>query len=120
VIQGLSSFLDEVLGLDPDQRRTVFRVAWVVLMSGHILWACGWLTALGFSGFAKADDLRDQRKYLQRIEIRLLEKSIFEVKVLQCNAASKQLYAQQLAGLLTDYQNLTGKLYPLPSCEELR
>lgn len=39
-----------------DQRRFVTRLLFRGIFLVHIAWACGWLTSLGFTGFARAEE----------------------------------------------------------------
>jgi hypothetical protein len=47
----------------------------------HIMWACGWLTTLGFSGFAQASEVRDAKRELvakiERVDQRM---TLFEAE----------------------------------------
>jgi hypothetical protein len=48
------------LGLNRNQQQTVLRTLWVIAVSGHIAWICGFLTPLGLAApFARADAVED-------------------------------------------------------------
>lgn len=119
MLSGVGAFLDEVLGLTAQQRTVVFRAAWVSTLTVHILWACGWFTAFGLSGFARADELREHAQFLSRIEIQLLEKAMFDTRVTQCRATQKQVYAERLQEMLTRHREAAGVGYQLPSCADV-
>lgn len=73
-------------------------------------------------GFAYSTDMTVTNDNIKKIEQRLLEKELFENRMNQCRADSdraKTFYRQKLQDLLTEYRELTGRGYDLPSCDEL-
>ncbi len=50
--------LEKGIGFKRSAWPILIRVAWVAFVTGHVLWVCGFLTALGLaSPFAKASDV---------------------------------------------------------------
>lgn len=69
-----------------------------------------------FSGFAYASALQD-------IKVDLLEERVFDNRMRQCTAATpegRQFYGEKTSGLMRKYRELTGYIYPLPSCREIQ
>jgi hypothetical protein len=128
----MSEFVELVLkslGLTQPQLQFLTRAAWVIFVSFHILWVCGWLTALGLMApFASAQDLVKQNTVLQQLASQLLDDQlhkldydIFQLRVQQCHAPAdkKDQYAVRLQELINGYAKLT-KQYPrVPPCDEL-
>jgi len=53
------------LGLKQHHWKILIRVGWVLLVSGHIAWVCGWFAVVGLSTpFAKASDMQAVQKML--------------------------------------------------------
>jgi hypothetical protein len=75
-----------------------------------------------FSGFASTQDVQQISQRVDRIDQRLLESNILDLRIRQCAASTteaRQLYASRLQPLLIEYISLTGKNYPLPACSDL-
>lgn len=54
------------LGLKPHHWKVLIRVGWVVFVSFHIAWVCGWLVTFGLlSPFARAADVSEIQKTLR-------------------------------------------------------
>lgn len=50
-------------GLNKKQRQLLLRVLWVLAVSGHIAWVCGFLAFVGLSSpFARAADVEDLKR----------------------------------------------------------
>jgi hypothetical protein len=58
VMQRAFGLLAEGFGLTRDQQQLILRVLWVIAVSGHIAWVCGFLAFAGLqSPFARASEL---------------------------------------------------------------
>lgn len=61
--------LSEGFGLTKKQRQLVIRVAWVVAVSGHVLWICGFMGWAGLNPpFARAEDVRKNEEKIEAIQ----------------------------------------------------
>lgn len=81
-----------------------------------------WVSEHLFSGFATKNDVQQISSRVDRMDQRLLESSILDLRIRQCAATTpeaKQLYAARIQPLLIEYLQLTGKTYPLPACSDL-
>lgn len=86
----------------------------------HVAWACSWLP--GIPGFAMAADAHEIKQAVDELRQNLLEKAIFDTRILQCTAMEEgngRVYAEKLRGFLVEYKETTGHDYPLPACDEL-
>ena len=125
----LLEFLIKNAGITRQQLQLLIRAAWVVFVSFHILWVCGWLSILGLATpFATAAEVEKQNATLQTVAAQLLDEQlhkldyeVFQLRVQQCHAPSdkREQYALRLQELINSYAKLT-KQYPrVPSCDEL-
>lgn len=76
----------------------------------------------GFAGFAQAGELQAVVKEVRAGRAQALDAQILDMRIRQCAASSseaKQLYWSKIAPLTIEYQNVTGKTYPLPACSDL-
>lgn len=122
--------LDKILqalsfDLSKEQVNGVMRVGWRVVIIVHILFACGWLTAFGLVGFARADEIsgiKGQVAQLQaqfqkdqaqeavnalEIQVKVLDQEIFAIqaKLAEQTRLGQQadaLYASRLVTLQSD------------------
>jgi len=82
---------------------------------GFMVWSFGYMPALG-SGFANADTV----KYMR---VSLVEDAIIERRIRYCEAPSgsavKRFFLKVVNQKVTEYLELTGTSYNLPTCEEL-
>lgn len=122
----------EILLMVTDERRQGVR-QWRLIVALcifgfmlHIVWACGWLSYFGIEGFAQAKELKGIQQKLDvaandagRIQARLLEKSIIDVRIQQCQATVKRFYSEQLRELTDEYYKTNNREYQLPTCAEL-
>lgn len=79
------------MGLKSNHLRVLIRVGWVLLVSGHIAWVCGWLVSVGLTGpFARASDMAQVQRTLAvsaRIQI---QQELREQKRLWCSVENEQ------------------------------
>jgi hypothetical protein len=98
----------------------------VLMLLVHVAWACGWLSRLGLGdGFAYASDVVKVRDDVSSVKVELLEQQIWDTRVRQCELVNKEgndsaasAYGQRVTQLLSKYQALTGRTYPVLSCRE--
>lgn len=136
--------LCEGMGLNKERRAFLMRALWVIFVSGHIAWICGFLTGLGLtSPFVRAGDLdtkyaeitakqvsADQRaarieSLLQKQLLRGKATEIREVLLQICVAktsSEKDRLISKKDDLQTEYAELSvsGARYIEPPCEQLR
>lgn len=122
--------LTEGFKLNLNQRGLLIRVGWVMLMSIHVAWICGFLTAFGLAPpFAAAADLQPITKRVESIES-LLRQSLMQSKARDvrdlvtklCDPKTldrDRLYAEK-DRLQIEYKALAGEYYAEPPCERLR
>jgi hypothetical protein len=111
----------------PSMRRWRFLVAICILAFAiHVVWACGLLQTFGIDGFAQNHDLKGIGVKLDaaasdsaRVQERLLEKSIIDVRIQQCNATSKRFYTDHLRELTDYYYNMNHRTFEMPDCQDL-
>lgn len=111
------SLLSEGFGLSPDQRRTIIRVLWVLFVTTHILWVCGFLALVGLpSPFAKASDV-ERIAQSADISARIsLAQEIRAYAAARCRAEDPEPYDRIIERLQIEYERLTGSRYSEPRC----
>lgn len=116
-----SRALEIGLGLKPEHQRVLIRTGWVLFVSGHVFWVCGFLAGFGLaSPFARAEDVEELKKasvISARIQIQ------GEIR------AQTKAYCQLPDGIAREYvlrriDDLRAELYeiakiraPEPNCE---
>lgn len=106
-------------------RVAVFIMSLGAVLAVHIGIACGAFTALGLPGFALASEVRDLEKSVTAMRVGNLDQAIVNTKARQCEAArqrndaARRFATERLADLKTEYQAITKREYPVPSCDEL-
>lgn len=106
-----------------EQRKGVTTVVWRSLLIFYLLWGTGMLVPIGLTGFAWAGDLREVDEKVSEIQSELLEQRIFETRVSQCTADSRetrQFYTRKLSELLSRYALSHKRSYRLPECVEIQ
>lgn len=72
--------IDYFIGDIPPEQRTIFmRFMFRGMFLFHIIWACGWLSAFGVYGFAKAGEVEDVKKDLTH-QIDAVEKKVDDLE----------------------------------------
>lgn len=136
--------LCEGMGLNKERRAFLLRALWVIIVSGHIAWVCGFLAGVGLaSPFVRAGDLdakyadisakqtaadvRSARieSLLQKQLLRGKATEIREVLLQICVAktsAEKDRLISKKDDLQNEYRELSGGagFYTEPPCELLR
>jgi hypothetical protein len=109
--------LSEGFGLSPDQRRMLLRILWVIFVTTHILWVCGFLAIFGLpSPFAKASDV-ERIAQSADISARIsLAQEIRTYAAARCKADDQEPYNRIIERLQIDYELITGARYAEPRC----
>lgn len=93
----------------------------------HIIIACGYATAMGFAGFAKAEDIAGVRQEMALVKTDLRNKRVQELSGLlldmkqkQCVAKgdAKRLYLVSYNNLRAEYYSIMGREFPDPPCAD--
>jgi hypothetical protein len=117
-MQGVLDLLSKLFPLE-DRKDFAALMLWVLVLLS-IAGAHGMMPF--HPGFALSTQTEDTNRKVIRIEIRMLEKEIFEGRQMQCQASterSKSFYRERLQDLLREYYAITNSSYTLPTCEEL-
>ena len=109
------------LGLKRAQVALLIRVGWVVLVSGHIAWVCGWLTFAGITTpFARASEL-DQLKRASNISARIALNDEIRIQVrILCTAedqGDRTTAYRLILKLNQELEDVTGEKQPEPRCQ---
>lgn len=91
-------------------------------LCAHIMLACGYATALGYAGFAKADELQTYIKGESSKRVRSLTREMLDAKQKQCLASgeAKRLYLDSYNDLRAEYFDLTRREFPDPPCRDFQ
>jgi hypothetical protein len=123
-------FIFRNMGLSRDQQVLITRAAWVLFVTFHILWVCGWLSILGLAPpFAVAADAAKQAADFKEITVQLkedrlerLEHDILTIKTSYCKATNedaKRQYAQRVQELIDRYYKIDHNNPRVPNCDEV-
>lgn len=84
----------------------------------HIAIACGFLTVV-HPGFALASDTQRLAQELVSYKQTQLEAAILDTRQKQCtqHGQVRALYTESLQRMLVEYERITGRPYPVPSCD---
>lgn len=118
-VSGVFSALSAGFQLNRRQQAMVLRVLWVLLVSAHIAWACGWLAALGLVGFARADDVTELKRTATATARVTLSKEIRDQSRIRCSATDQAIIdsiTRYIDSLQTEYERIAGQRYPEPEC----
>lgn len=122
-MDSLIGFVVSSLGLSKEQQKLIVRSGWVLIVSIHIMWVCGWLAFAGFaSPFARAEDVQTVRQVLKEDHIERLDAQILALREKQCEAATpeaKKTYGERLHELIQKYLQVSGNPPRVPACDEL-
>ena len=122
-------FILRNLGLTREQQVLITRAAWVVFVTFHILWVCGWLGFLGLAPpfaaaaeYAKAAEIKEIAQQLKLDRLERLEHEILTVKTSYCkadNQEAKRQYAQRVQELIDRYYAIEHNNPRVPNCDEV-
>lgn len=89
-------------------------------LTAHIVLACGYAATLGYSGFARAEDLTTLQRDLAKQRVRSLQQQMLDAKQKQCMASgeAKRLYLVSYNELRAEYFELTRREFPDPPCSD--
>lgn len=122
-VTGAFSALVAGFGLNPRQQSLVIRIAWVVAVSTHIAWACGLLTFIGLSGFAKADDVQKLQQTLAASARVTLSQEIRAQARVRCTTTDQAVVdslTRYIDNLQSEYERVAGQRFPEPPCEQVK
>lgn len=97
----------------------------------QLCWICLLVTVMGaglgstyaIRAFASTESVKAVKQQVTRMEVRLLEREIFDRMSQMCSAIKAQqparVYRERLQEALRAYQELTGNPFILPRCDEL-
>lgn len=105
----------------------LWRLRMAIVSCSAFLGLCA-ITALafgvvpGFDGFARKADLSTISNEMNRNHAENIETALLDLRIKHCKAAtdeSKQLYWSKISHLLVRYQELTTRVYAIPSCTDI-
>lgn len=108
------------MGLKPQQIKLLIRVGWVLGVSFHMAWVCGWLVAFGLaSPFARAGDVEQLQK-AARVSARLNLQTELRIQIrVWCTHGDdevKRAAYGNIQRLRIDLEDIAGVKEPEPSC----
>lgn len=113
--------LEEGMGLKREHQRMLIRVGWVLIVSGHIAWVCGFLASIGLlAPFARAGDVE---KLLRASEVnaRISMQSELRVQIRAwCVATDDEIRAlalRRIDELRSDLLEIANMRTPEPRCD---
>lgn len=95
----------------------------------HIVLACGYAGALGYAGFAKAEDIAGVRQEMAAVKLDLRNKRgqeltglLLDMKQKQCMATgeAKRLYLKSYNDLRAEFFTVNGREFPDPPCSDFQ
>jgi len=122
-VTGAFSALSAGFGLDRKRQALVLRILWVLAVSGHIAWACGWLSMVGLGGFAKADDMSRLQQTVDasaRVTISQEIRAQSRVRCASADQAVRDSLTRYIDSLQISYERVAGQRYPELPCELTR
>lgn len=109
--------------LNKSQMRLVFRIGWVLLVTFHILWICGWLAFMGLEApYAHASDMAALQRSVQVTEKITLSQEIRSEMVVRCRTKdqdAKDSISRYIESLQNEYWALTHERYPEVPCANI-
>lgn len=97
-------------------------------MSIVVLWLVGvTINAFGLfpswsQGFALQTDVKQVVTEIRQNRAQTIDNQLLDLRIKHCQAKddmARQLYWSKIAPLMQEYQQLTGRPYPLPACADL-
>jgi hypothetical protein len=122
-VTGAFSALSAGFGLDRRQQALVLRILWVLTVSIHIAWACGWLSAIGLIGFARASEVSQIQQTVNasaRVTLSQEIRAQARVRCVSVDQAVRDSLTRYIDSLQGEYERLAGQRYPEPTCETER
>lgn len=104
------------LGIPVKIQAVLIRAAWVVVVTGHIAWACGWLVFLGLPApWARADALdalRHTQEVTAQITIANELRTMIRTRCKTTDPGTREGLDRYIESLQVEYQSLTRQRYP--------
>jgi hypothetical protein len=122
-VTGAFSALSAGFGLDRRQQALVLRILWVLVVSIHIAWACGWLAAIGLVGFARATDVSQIQQTVNasaRVTLSQEIRSQARIRCISADQSVRDSLTRYIDSLQAEYERVAGQRYPEPLCEDRR
>lgn len=119
-VTGAFSALSAGFGLNRRQQTLVLRVLWVLTVSLHIAWACGWLTAIGLVGFARANEVSQIQQTVNASARVTLSQEIRAQIRTRCSTTDQAIIdslTRYIDSLQTEYERIAGGRYPELPCK---
>lgn len=119
-VTGAFSALTLGFNLTRRQQILIIRILWVLGVSMHIVWACGFLSFLGLVGFAKADDMQKLQQTVAASARVTLSQEIRSQAGVRCRSVDplvRDSITRYIDSLQTEYERIAGQRYPEPACE---
>lgn len=118
-VTGAFSALVAGFRLSRKDQALILRVLWVLTVSIHIAWACGWLTAIGLVGFARADDVSQVQKTVNASARVTLSQEIRAQIRVRCVSTDQNVVdslTRYIDSLQVEYERIAGQRYPEAEC----
>lgn len=119
-VTGAFSALVAGFRLNRKDQALILRVLWVLFVSIHIAWACGWLTAIGLVGFARANDVSQvQQTVNASARVTLSQEIRAQIRV-RCASTDQNVVdslTRYIDSLQVEYERIVGQRYPEPECK---
>lgn len=117
-IQDVPKTVAWAMGMTENQQRLLVRTGWVLIVTVHILWVCGWLAWAGFaSPFAAAHEVEDLKQSVNisaRLALTQEIRAQIELMCSQPTLVAKKAVAGTIDKLLIEYKKIAGEPYPYP------
>jgi hypothetical protein len=114
--------LTTAFGLSKRQQRLILQIGWIVIVTTHIAWACGWLASLGLVGFVKADDFREVQQTVETSARVTISREIREQAMIRCRVSDPvvaESITRYIDGLQAEYERITKARLVEPPCPPL-
>lgn len=120
MLSQLSQALETGMGLRREHQRVLIRTGWVLIVSGHIAWACGWLASFGLAApFARAADV-DKLLRAAEVNARISMQQEIRVQVrAYCQTTDEEvrlLTLKRIDELRTELWEIAKIQTPAPQC----
>lgn len=128
-MDSLIDFILRNLGIPREMQVFLVRTTWVLFVTFHILWVCGWLTITGLAppfaaaaDYAKAVEIKEIANQIKEDRRERLEHDILTTKTSYCKATNedaKRQYAERVQELIDKYYQIDHNNPRVPNCDEV-
>jgi hypothetical protein len=121
-VTGVFSAISTGFALDRKQQALLLRVLWVLVVSLHIAWACGWLTAVGLVGFARANEVSQIQQTVNASARVTLSQEIRAQIRARCSTTDQNIsdsLTRYIDSLQFEYERIAGQRYPELPCPKV-